>query len=124
MIFGRQVNKRDRGKAEARLTELERRALRLWEAVSRGKTPSALDQGDKATPRVCSGRRGSSVDQVTVTIPWREILMDTDEMKRRYCAKQEQIYKLEADRVWFLERGGSVPCCIGYRLQMLRIEAE
>ena len=50
--------------------------------------------------------------------------MTMDEMKRKYRAKQEQIRKLEADRVWFLERGGAVPWHIGYRLEMLRIEAE
>ena len=50
--------------------------------------------------------------------------MTMDEMKRKYRAKQEQIRKLEADRAWFLERGGPVPWRIGYRLEMLRIEAE
>ena len=50
--------------------------------------------------------------------------MTGDELKRRYHAKQEQIRKLEADRAWFLERGGPVPWRIGYRLEMLRIEAE
>ncbi len=50
--------------------------------------------------------------------------MDMEEMKRQYRAKQEQIRKLEADRAWFLERGGPVPWRIGYRLEMLRVEAE
>ena len=50
--------------------------------------------------------------------------VNMDEMKHQYRAKQEQIRKLEADRAWFLERGGPVPWRIGYRLEMLRIEAE
>ena len=50
--------------------------------------------------------------------------MNMDEMKRQYRAKQEQIRKLEVNRAWFLERGGPVPWRIGYRLEMLRIEAE
>ncbi len=50
--------------------------------------------------------------------------MNMDEMKHQYRVKQEQIRKLEADRAWFLERGGPVPWGIGYRLEMLRIEAE
>ncbi len=51
-------------------------------------------------------------------------VMTGDELKHRYRAKQEQIRKLEADRAWFLERGGPVPWRIGYRLEMLRVEAE
>ena len=50
--------------------------------------------------------------------------MPLDEMKRQYRAKQEQIQNLEADRAWFLERGGPVPWRIGYRLEMTRVEAE
>jgi hypothetical protein len=53
-----------------------------------------------------------------------EIPVNMEEMKRQYRTKQEQIRKLEADRAWFLERGGPVPWRIGYRLEMLRIEAE
>lgn len=50
--------------------------------------------------------------------------MTMDEMKRGYRAKQEQIRKLGADRARFLERGGPVPWRIGFRLELLRIEAE
>jgi hypothetical protein len=50
--------------------------------------------------------------------------VDMKELKRQYRTKQEQIRKLEAERTWFLERGGPVPWRIGYRLEMLRIEAE
>ena len=57
----------DRRKAEARISKLERRALRLWEAVSRGKPLPALDRGDKAIPGACLERKGSSMEGVTVT---------------------------------------------------------
>ena len=50
--------------------------------------------------------------------------MTGDELKRRYRAKQEQIRKLEAERAEMLGRGEPVPWRIGYRLEMLRIEAE
>ncbi len=50
--------------------------------------------------------------------------MTMDEMKHQYRAKQEQIRKLEAERAWFLERGGPVPWRIGFRLEMAQIEAE
>jgi hypothetical protein len=49
----------DRGAAAERNTELERRALRLYAAVSTGRVLSALDRGDKAIPRsiIRGGRR-------------------------------------------------------------------
>ena len=50
--------------------------------------------------------------------------MNAEEMKRRYRAKQEQIRKLEAERATILERGEPVPWRLGYRLEMLQIEAE
>ena len=50
--------------------------------------------------------------------------MTLDEMKRQYRAKQEQIRELEAERAAILEREEPVPWRIGYRLEMLRIEAE
>ncbi len=62
----------DRGAAAEKITELERRALRLYAAVSRGRALSALDRGDKAMPRSISGAEGGSMEQVTVTTPWRK----------------------------------------------------
>ena len=50
--------------------------------------------------------------------------MTMDEMKRQYRALQEQISKLEAERAALLTRGEPVPWRIGYRLEMLWIEAE
>ena len=50
--------------------------------------------------------------------------MTMGEMKHQYRVLQEQIRELEADRAWFLERGGPVPWRIGYRLEMAQIEAE
>ena len=49
----------DRDAAAERITELERRALRLYAAVSRGRALSALDRGDKAIPpgHIQGGRR-------------------------------------------------------------------
>ena len=60
----------DGGAAAERTTELERRALRFYAAVSRGRVLSALDRGDKAIPRSMSGAEGGSMEQVTVTTPW------------------------------------------------------
>ena len=54
----------------------------------------------------------------------RGILVNMEEMKRQYRTKQEQVRKLEAERAAILERGDPVPWRIGYRLEMLRIEAE
>ena len=75
-------------------------------------------------PGSCSGRKGSVMEGVTVTTLRRGFLVNMEEMKRRYRAKQEQIRKLEAERTAILERGEPVPWRIGYRLEMLRIEAE
>jgi hypothetical protein len=56
--------------------------------------------------------------------PRREILMDTEEMKRQYRAKLEQIRKLEAERAAILGRGELVPRRLRFRLEMTRVEAE
>jgi hypothetical protein len=50
--------------------------------------------------------------------------MSLDEMKRRHRAKQEQMHKLEAERVEILGRGEPTPPRLRYKLAMLRVEAE
>ena len=62
----------DRDAAAERITELERRALRLYAAVSRGRALSALDRGDKAIPGACSGREEIGMEEATVTMLWRK----------------------------------------------------
>jgi hypothetical protein len=114
----------DRGAAAERISKLERRTLRLYAAVLRGKTLSAWERGDKAIVGAYPGRKARGMERVTVTTLRRGILMDMDEMKRQYRAKQEQIRKLEAERAEILRRGQPVPWRIGYRLEMTRIEAE
>ena len=50
--------------------------------------------------------------------------MTSDEMKRQYRAKQEQIRELEAEREAILGRGEQVPGRLQFRLEMTRVEAE
>jgi hypothetical protein len=50
--------------------------------------------------------------------------MTMDELKRGWNRAQEKIRTLEAERAAILERGEPIPWRIGYRLEMLRIEAE
>jgi hypothetical protein len=57
---------------------------------------------------------------------WRDNrdTMTSDEMKRQYRAKQEQIRELEAEREAILGRGEQVPGRLQFRLEMTRVEAE
>ena len=57
---------------------------------------------------------------------WRDNrdTMTSDEMKRQYRAKQEQIRELEAEREAILGRGKQVPGRLQFRLEMTRVEAE
>jgi len=50
--------------------------------------------------------------------------MTSDEMKRQYRAKQEQIRELEAEREANLGRDEQVPGRLQFRLEMTRVEAE
>jgi hypothetical protein len=50
--------------------------------------------------------------------------MNTEEMKRQYHAKQEQISKLEAERAAAVERAAPVPGRIRLGLAEARISAE
>jgi hypothetical protein len=56
--------------------------------------------------------------------PRKEILVDAEEMKRQYRAKQKQIRTLEAERAAILGRGDQLPSRLRFRLEMTRIEAE
>ena len=57
---------------------------------------------------------------------WRDNrdTMTSDEMKRQYRAKQEQIRELEAEREAILGRDEQVPGRLQFRLEMTRVEAE
>ena len=57
---------------------------------------------------------------------WRDNrdTITSDEMKRQYRAKQEQIRELEAEREAILGRGEQVPGRLQFRLEMTRVEAE
>jgi len=105
-------------------TEEDPRRFEKGRKVHDERTRNISEEATRLSARANPGQKGSSMDRVAVTIPRRGILMDTDEMKRQYRTKQEQISKLESERAAILSRGEPIPGRLRYRPEITRVEAE